>query len=160
MVAAISLSYNVDAKRIYACGKSNGGGFTALLACRPDTSSLIAAFAPVAPALYQGTFAFHNCTPSRPTPMLHAHGVEDVVTPFHGRTPEEHWRFGPEPDVRLWRRMGAERNGCKGRYDAEWPEPRVVEIYKGVWEEFWDCPGAEFTSLTVEGMGHACKQFF
>ncbi|KAI0130484.1 ferulic acid esterase [Xylariales sp. AK1849] len=155
MVSAISATYNVDSSRIYACGKSNGGGFTALLACRPDTSSLIAAFAPVSPALYQGTYAFHNCTPSRSVPILHAHGVEDVVTPFKGRTPDEGSRFGPEPDVRLWRRMWAERNGCKGRFDAEWPEPRTLQIYDGVWEEYWDCPGAEVTALTVEGLGHS-----
>ncbi|KAK9425705.1 putative Ferulic acid esterase [Seiridium unicorne] len=154
IVDTISATYKVDAKRIYACGKSNGGGFTALLACRPDTSGLIAAFAPVSPALYQGTFSFHNCTPSRPTPIFHAHGVEDTITPFHGRTPEE-GSFGPEPDVRLWRRQWAERNGCKGKYDGEWPEPRVLEIYEGVWEEVWDCPGAEVRALTVEGLGHA-----
>ncbi|KAH6657399.1 ferulic acid esterase [Truncatella angustata] len=154
IVKTISATYNVDSKRIYACGKSNGGGFTALLACRPDTSSLIAAFAPVSPALYQGTFSFHNCTPSRPAPIFHAHGVEDTITPFHGRTPEE-GSFGPEPDVRLWRRQWAERNGCKGKYDGEWPEPQVKEIYEGVWEEVWDCPGAEVRALTVEGLGHA-----
>ncbi|KAK6193831.1 hypothetical protein LQW54_012051 [Pestalotiopsis sp. IQ-011] len=154
IVEKIAESYNIDRKRIYACGKSNGGGFTALLACRPDTSSLIAAFAPVSPALYQGTFSFHNCTPSRPAPIFHAHGVEDTITPFFGRTPEG-GSFGPEPDVRLWRRQWAERNGCSGRYYGQWPEPRTVEIYEGVWEEVWECPGAEVRALTIEGLGHA-----
>ncbi|KAH8646852.1 ferulic acid esterase [Xylariales sp. PMI_506] len=154
MIETISSTYNVDKSRIYACGKSNGGGFTALLACRPDTSSVIAAFAPVSPALYQGTYAFHGCAPSRPAPILHAHGVEDTITPYHGRTPEE-GSFGPEPDVRLWRRMWAERNGCRGHYDGAWPEPRVEQVYPGVWEEVFDCPGAEVRGLTIEGLGHA-----
>ncbi|ORY59685.1 uncharacterized protein BCR38DRAFT_412683 [Pseudomassariella vexata] len=154
MVSVISTTYNIESSRIYACGKSNGGGFTALLACRPDTSALIAAFAPVSPALYQGTYAFHNCTPSRPVPILHAHGVEDTITPFRGRSPEE-GSFGPEPDVRLWRRMWAERNGCKGRYDGEWAEPFVRELYDGTWGEIWDCPGAEVRGLTIEGLGHS-----
>ena len=147
-------TYNIDTSRVYACGKSNGGGFTALLACRPDTSAVFAAFAPVSPALYQGTFAFYNCSPSDPKPILHAHGVEDVITPFHGDL-DPTFRFGPEPDVRLWRRAWAERNGCKGRYDGEWPVPKVEEVHPGTWEEVWDCPGAEVRALTVEGLGHA-----
>ena len=154
IISTISLTYSIDTSRIYACGKSNGGGFTALLACRPDTSSIFAAFAPVSPALYQGTYAFHNCSPSHPVPILHAHGVEDVITPFFGRTPEG-GSFGPEPDVRLWRRQWAERNGCKGRYDGEWAQPSVEEVHNGTWEEVWDCEGAEVRALTVEGLGHA-----
>ncbi|KAK8866192.1 hypothetical protein IAR55_001343 [Kwoniella newhampshirensis] len=151
----VSRTYTIDQSRIYACGKSNGGGFTALLACRPDTSAIFAAFAPVSPALYQGTYSFHNCTPSRPVPIFHIHGIEDTITPFHGRTPEE-GSFGPEPDVRLWRRQWSERNGCKGRYEGEWAEPSVEEIHKGVWEEIWDCPGgAEVRAMSVEGLGHA-----
>ncbi|KAL1864919.1 hypothetical protein VTK73DRAFT_5605 [Phialemonium thermophilum] len=125
IISTVSSTYTVDKSRIYACGKSNGGGFTALLACRPDTSSVIAAFAPVSPALYQGTYAFYNCSPSRPVPILHSHGF-------------------------------AERNGCRGRYPGEWPQPEVTEVHPGVWEEVWDCPGgAEVRGLTVEGLGHA-----
>ncbi|RDW73140.1 putative poly(3-hydroxybutyrate) depolymerase protein [Coleophoma cylindrospora] len=154
MISTISATYTVDISRIYACGKSNGGGFTALLACRPDTSSIFAAFAPVSPALYQGTYAFHNCSPSHAVPILHSHGVEDTITPFYGRTPEG-GSFGPEPDVRLWRRMWAERNGCRGEYDGGWPRPIVKEVHPGTWLETWDCPGAEVEALTVEGLGHA-----
>ena len=109
----------------------------------------------MAPALYQGTYAFHNCSPSHPVPIFHAHGVEDTITPYHGRTPEEGWRFGPEPDVRLWRTQWAERNGCKGSYDGAWPLPKVEEVHRGAYEEVWDCPGAEVRGLTIEGLGHA-----
>ncbi|KAG0650479.1 Heterokaryon incompatibility protein [Hyphodiscus hymeniophilus] len=135
IISNVSSTYNVDRSRIYACGKSNGGGFTALLACRPDTSAVFAAFAPVSPALYQGSYSFYNCTPSGPKPILHSHGVEDVITPFHGRANPEIGRFGPEPDVRLWRRGWAERNGCKGRYEGEWPRSKVEEVHPGTWEE-------------------------
>lgn len=108
----------------------------------------------MSPALYQGTYAFYNCTPSRPVPILHSHGVEDRITEFLGRTPLG-GSFGPEPDSRLWRRQWAERNGCKGRYPGEWAEPNVTEAHPGVWEEVWDCPGGEVRGLTVEGLGHA-----
>lgn len=157
MINTVAATYNIDHSRIYACGKSNGGGFTALLACRPDTSATIAAFAPVSPALYQGTFSFHGCDPSRKTPIFHIHGVEDTITPFLGRTPEE-GSFGPEPDVRVWRRQWAERNGCaKGSYPGELAQPHnVTEVHAGAWEEVWDCPeGAEVRALSVEGLGHS-----
>ncbi|CAK7222194.1 hypothetical protein SCUCBS95973_004758 [Sporothrix curviconia] len=155
IIATVADTYTVDRTRIYACGKSNGGGFTALLACRPDTSAIIAAFAPVSPALYQGTYSFYNCTPSRPVPILHSHGVEDRDTEFLGRTPLG-GSFGPEPDVRLWRRQWAERNGCRGPYAGSWPLPSVREVHPGAWEEVWDCPeDAEVRALTIEGLGHA-----
>ncbi|OWZ60978.1 hypothetical protein AYX15_06793 [Cryptococcus neoformans] len=150
----ISSSYTIDKSRLYACGKSNGGGFTALLACRSDTSALFAAFAPVSPALYQGTFSFHGCQTERGVNIFHSHGVEDTDTQYHGRTPEG-GSFGPEPDVRQWRREWAERNGCKGRWPGQWAEPTVEEIYPGVWEEVWDCPKGEVRALSIEKLGHA-----
>ncbi|KAG9229532.1 Alpha/Beta hydrolase protein [Amylocarpus encephaloides] len=138
IISAISATYSVDTSRIYACGKSNGGGFTALLACRPDTSSIFAAFAP-------------------PVPILHTHGIEDIITPFYGRPDPKAspFGFGTEPDVRVWRREWTERNGCRGGFGGAWPEPSIEEVHPGTWEEVWDCPGAEVRSLTVEGMGHA-----
>lgn len=156
MIDAVSATYSIDKSRIYACGKSNGGGFTALLACRPDTSATIAAFAPVSPALYEGTWAFHGCEPARPAPIFHVHGVEDTITPFYGRTIEQ-GSFGPEPDVRVWRRQWAERNGCvKGTYPGELVQPdSVSEVHPGAWEEVWNCHGAEVRALSVEGLGHA-----
>jgi poly(3-hydroxybutyrate) depolymerase len=51
--------------------------------------------------------------------------------------------------------MWAERNGCKGRYEGEYPVPIVEEVHPGAWEEVWNCSGAEVRSLTVEGLGHA-----
>lgn len=161
VIDTVAATYTIDRARIYACGKSNGGGFTALLACRPDTSATIAAFAPVSPALYQGTLAFHGCRPSRAVPLLHVHGVQDTVTPFLGRTPEQ-GSFGPEPDVRVWRRQWAERNGCGGtylKYPGELAPPSSVrEVHPGVWEEVWECGGgggAEVRALSVEGLGHS-----
>jgi len=155
IISTISSTYSVDKSRVYACGMSNGGGFTALLACRPDTSTVFAAFAPVSPALYQGTYSFYNCTPANPVPIFHAHGVEDTVAPLYGRTPLG-GSFGPEADSRLWRRQWVERNGCKSKYPGEWAQPTVNEVHPGAWEEVWDCAeGAEVRALTIEGLGHA-----
>ncbi|KAK7738325.1 hypothetical protein SLS53_006135 [Cytospora paraplurivora] len=154
IIRNVSSDYSVDPSRIYANGKSNGGGFTNLLACRPDTSSLFAAFAPVSPALYAGTHAFHNCTPSRPVPIFHTHGIEDTVAPFYGRAGGSR----AEPDVRVWRRQWAERNGCAKGQDAGKLAPQpdsVEEVHEGVWQDVWNCTGAEVRSLSVEGLGHS-----
>lgn len=174
VLGAVAAAYTVDRARVYACGKSNGGGFAALLACRPDTAATFAAFAPVSPALYQEGFGFYGCAPARAVPLLHVHGVADTMTPFRGRTPAE-GSFGPEPDVRVWRRQWAERNGCgyygnlgksssssSSRHDdydypgALAPPSSVREVHPGAWEEVWDCPGgAEVRALSVEGLGHS-----
>ncbi|ODN81114.1 hypothetical protein L202_03208 [Cryptococcus amylolentus CBS 6039] len=154
MIANITSTYNIDSSRIYASGKSNGGGFAALLACRNDTSSLFAAFAPVSPALYEGTMSFHGCQTDRGVPILHSHGVEDQTCPFTGKTPED-GGSGPEEDVRIWRRQWALRNGCVGNYPGQYPVPKVKQVYDGVWEEVWDCPKGEVRALSVEGLGHS-----
>jgi polyhydroxybutyrate depolymerase len=68
-----------DKNRIYATGVSNGGGFTARLAC--EVSDRIAAIAPVA-----GGYAdLPECTPERPVSVLEIHGTADEVVPYAGR---------------------------------------------------------------------------
>ena len=146
----VASNYTIDSTRRYACGKSNGGGFTAMLACRPDTSLLFAAFAPVSPALYPGTFAFSGCNPSRPVPILHSHGIEDTITPFHGRGAMD-VGFGPEPDVRDWRADWAERNGCT---KDQVSNSSVSYPHDNTTEEVWECL-TPVRALTMEGLGHA-----
>ncbi|WVQ73589.1 hypothetical protein IAR50_003168 [Cryptococcus sp. DSM 104548] len=154
IIANVSSTYNIDASRIYASGKSNGGGFTALLACRNDTSSIFAAFAPVSPALYEESLSFYGCQTNRGVSILHSHGVADTTCPFTGKTPLD-GGSGPEMDVRIWRREWALRNGCKVDYPGQYPVPESKQVYEGVWEEVWDCPEGEVRALSVEGLGHS-----
>ncbi|RMZ46059.1 hypothetical protein AFCA_001315 [Aspergillus flavus] len=85
--------YCIDSTRVYAAGKSNGGGFTNLLACDPTASTRIAAFAPVSGAYYQDVSeeACHpttvpiKCSPGRPSiPILEFHGTADKTIPYGG----------------------------------------------------------------------------
>src|SRR4051794_37336403 len=72
-----------DAKRIYACGMSNGGMMCYRLAA--ELSDRIAAIAPVA-----GTIAIEESKPKRPVPVIHFHGSKDNMVPFEmarGKTP-------------------------------------------------------------------------
>ena len=68
---------NVDPKRIYATGISNGGMMCYRLAA--EMSNRIAAIAPVS-----GTLAVEKCSPLRPVPVIHFHGTEDKLVPFNG----------------------------------------------------------------------------
>ena len=70
-------TFNVDQKRIYATGMSNGGMMCYRLAS--EMSDRIAAIAPVA-----GTIAVEKYAPKRPMPVVHFHGTKDPLVPFHG----------------------------------------------------------------------------
>jgi poly(3-hydroxybutyrate) depolymerase len=77
----------VDSSRIYANGKSNGGGLTGLLACDPTLSTTIAAFAPVSGAFYVDgdTGKYPKCKASRhDIPILEFHGWIDNVISYEG----------------------------------------------------------------------------
>ena len=68
---------NVDPKRVYATGISNGGMMCYRLAA--ELSDRIAAIAPVS-----GTLAIDNPSPKRPVPVLHFHGLADDIVPYSG----------------------------------------------------------------------------
>src|SRR5439155_27285679 len=68
---------NVDAKRVYCTGLSNGAMMAYRLAA--EMSERIAAVAAVA-----GTMVCDECKPKRPVPILHFHGTKDSLVPFEG----------------------------------------------------------------------------
>lgn len=68
---------NIDPKRIYATGISNGGIMCYLLAS--ELSERIAAIAPVG-----GPMGTSNCNPKRPVSVIHFHGTDDEFAPFKG----------------------------------------------------------------------------
>lgn len=68
---------NIDRKRVFATGMSNGGIMSYLLAS--ELSDCIAAIAPVG-----GPMGTEICTPNRPVSIIHFHGTKDEHAPFHG----------------------------------------------------------------------------
>lgn len=80
LIDDISLSYQIDQNRIYACGYSLGGEFTYELACR--LNQRIAAVGVVARTLQVGTF--NNCAPVHPTGVLTILGTNDNISPYGG----------------------------------------------------------------------------
>lgn len=67
----------IDQSRVYATGFSNGGYFSAHLAC--ELADRIAATFSVA-----GISHPEGCAPARPVAMAAIHGTADSVVPFHG----------------------------------------------------------------------------
>lgn len=85
--------YCIDMNRIYATGKSQGGGLVGVLACDPVMSTRIAAFSPVSGAFYQTDFGtvcdpstVHiACNPGRSdVPILDFHGLADNTIAYYG----------------------------------------------------------------------------
>ncbi|KAJ7491682.1 alpha/beta-hydrolase [Mycena galericulata] len=112
MLQQLSQNLCLDSNRFYASGKSNGGGFTNLLACTPVTESLFAAFAPVSAALYAGANP-QNCTPDRPIPIINFHGLADKIIPFDGQAADRENRTEyATPNIDQYRAAWADRNGC------------------------------------------------
>lgn len=70
----------VDASRVYACGMSNGGYMSYLLAC--ELEERIAAIVSVTGLLAPGVMG--QCTPSRPMPVMQIHGTADATVPYNG----------------------------------------------------------------------------
>lgn len=79
-------TYCIDTSRIWASGKSNGAGFTTVLACDAEATKRIAAFAPVSGAIYlDSNQRLPPCNPSRlPIPMMEFHGFKDTTIPYAG----------------------------------------------------------------------------
>jgi polyhydroxybutyrate depolymerase len=80
----LDAALNVDARRVYAIGMSNGGAMSHRLAC--EMAGRITAIASVAG---ENQFAAAApCSPARPVPVLAFHGTGDPFWPYAGGAPE------------------------------------------------------------------------
>jgi polyhydroxybutyrate depolymerase len=93
--------YNVDPKRIFLTGHSNGGFMSHRMAC--EAASRIAAIASLAGAVWKDAT---RCQPSEPVSVLEIHGDADADVPYDG---DATIPSAPET-VATW----AAKNGCTG----------------------------------------------
>jgi polyhydroxybutyrate depolymerase len=137
---------NVDPKRVFACGMSNGGMMCYRLAA--ELADRVAAIAPVA-----GTVAIETSQPSRAVSVIHFHGTKDALVPFV--MPENRRREWVRlKDVGESVRMWVAINGCRA-------EPRV-EMLSGPGDEMKVTrrtysegrQGSEVVLVEIEGGGH------
>jgi polyhydroxybutyrate depolymerase len=142
LIDKLEMDYNIDPRRIYANGLSNGGGMTFLLACR--LSDRIAAIGTVAGAY---SYPWDACSPTRSVPLIAFHGDSDPIVPYLGGSRS---RTGYTfPNLQDWIKEYARRNGC-----VETPLDLVVsESVSGV--RYSSCRDeAEVVFYTIRGGGH------
>jgi len=104
VVDAVAAEGNVDRRRVYATGLSNGGAMSHKLAC--EASDVFAAAAPMAFPLPYSNLS--QCQPARPIPILMVMGLTDALIPYNGGS------FGSAPATfARWRDL----HGCGGTPD-------------------------------------------
>ncbi|KAF8583637.1 carbohydrate esterase family 1 protein [Ramaria rubella] len=145
----------VDINRIYAAGKSNGGGFVNLLACTSTIASRIAAFSPISTVLYAGTKAFSGCEPRRTIPLLNYHGLADHTIPFSGQMADKEGDTAyAMPNITQYREAWALCNGCQSTIETLLTHPHTNTTLKE-----WDCSPTDANTVvrgyTVTRLGHS-----
>jgi polyhydroxybutyrate depolymerase len=82
LIADISAEYNVDPRRVYLNGHSNGGFMSYRMAC--EKPELIAAIVSLAGAMWIDP---SKCSPTQDVSVLHIHGTADAVISYSGAGP-------------------------------------------------------------------------
>jgi polyhydroxybutyrate depolymerase len=137
---------NIDPKRVYATGLSNGGSMSQTLACR--ASDVFTAVAPVSFPLSGGTTVdaiVAACRPPRPVTVVHFHGTADTVVPYQtGNTslPDD---TGAQQSLAAWVRI---QQCDPNNVDTRFSSNTVCETHS-------NCTGgAKVTLCTVTGGDH------
>ena len=80
LINELSLEYNIDENRIYACGYSNGAGFSFSVACHLNQFAAIASISGL-----MSDWALDNCDPPKPVGTMIIHGTSDDARPYLGK---------------------------------------------------------------------------
>jgi polyhydroxybutyrate depolymerase len=117
----LSGAVNVDPRRIFAAGLSNGAIFSYRLAC--EMADRIAAIGPVS-----GTQNVAECHPSQPVSVIHFHGTADRNVPLEGGYGEgvSGFSFAPVADsINFW----AQADRCTAKAERELTGPVLHEVH-------------------------------
>ena len=79
LINELQSEYNVDTNRIYACGYSNGAGFSYSVACHLDQFAAMASISGL-----MSDWALINCDPPKPVGVMIIHGTSDESRPYSG----------------------------------------------------------------------------
>lgn len=156
VVDDISSKYNVDAKRIFVVGHSNGGFMAHRLAC--DRSSRVAAIVSIAGAQWLDP---DNCRPDQLVSVVEMHGDQDVVggnnpypIDYNGGSTSEGAYPSAHQTVSTW----AQKNGCSGTLADTGQLLDLVPSLPGAEtriDAFTNCPpGIDVQLWTIQGGGH------
>jgi polyhydroxybutyrate depolymerase len=109
LIDSLSAEWNIDPKRIYSTGMSNGGFMSYKLAC--ELSNRIAAIASVTGTMNK--IQTENCYPQGPMPVMEIHGTADSTVPYNGGQ----WNESIPDVMTYW----AEINNCS-------PDAIITEV--------------------------------
>jgi len=124
---------HVDSNRVFATGFSMGGMMSYKLAC--TITDKIAAIGPASGYPWDRLNP-ENCSPTRPVPVCHTHGMTDNVVAYSGL----------QTYVNRW--IGF--NGCTEKPETTTPTAKYRKIHYSGCED-----GSEIVLYLFEGMGHA-----
>lgn len=141
MLDDLEKQFNIDKKRVFATGISNGAMMCYRLAC--ELSNRIAAIAPIS-----GTMGVIGCNPPRPVSVMHFHGTADLFAPYAGgkgprSLPGESFQ-SVDQTIAFW----LKRDNISG-------PPRIVK--RGQTSGSYYGPGADGTEVvlwSIQGGGH------
>lgn len=138
---------NVDRRRVFATGMSNGAMMCYRLAA--ELSDRIAAIAPVA-----GPMGTKDCRPGRAVSVMHFHGDADAFAPFNGgrgRGPSGTDFYSVHHSIDAW----VAANGCRPIPQTT-PLPDRADDGMNVKQTLYDSgrDGAEVVLVVIEGGGH------
>jgi len=105
LVENVQSNYNVDPKRVFFVGHSNGGFMSYRMAC--DRADMVAAIVSLAGATWDDNT---KCNPSEPVSVLQIHGTADGTIGFEGGTFLGNDHPGARETVATW----SANNGCTG----------------------------------------------
>lgn len=148
LIDDISKAYNVDAKRVYLMGHSNGGFMSYRMAC--DKADRITAIVSLAGASFKDAT---TCKPSSKVSVLQIHGDKDEVILYSGGLNSGVAYPGAEETVEQW----AAANGCKTTRKASGTWDLVPALAASETEGFAseECPtGISVDLWRINGGGH------
>lgn len=146
-------AYDIDSRRVYMTGYSQGGNMTVRMAC--EYPGKIAAGAVVAATMRKSLA--RQCNPSVPTPMVFFNGTDDEQVPYGPGIPAllrdllGVGALGAQDAAKYW----AEINGCTGSAErSDQPSPiddgTTIQL-----DRYTNCPANRGAAIyTIIGGGH------
>lgn len=136
VVADVAAKYNIDPKRVFAFGHSNGGFMANRLAC--DLASTFAGVVSLAGGTYKDQ---KKCAASAPIAFLQVHGTADTTIAYDGGSPLGLTTLPAAPGALETTEDWAKKNHCDLKPDTSSPPFDIVA----------DLDGDETNALKYEG---------
>lgn len=153
LIVHLANEYNINKKRIFVTGISNGAKMTFRLAC--ELTDKIAAIAPVAGSMIEDMSVYPK--PSKPLPVLVIHGTEDPLVPWTGGDIQLGRRkFGRVISVSETVKFWVNHNNCYSSplisYEPDKDPRDGTRVRKEVYDGCKD--NTEVILYAIEGGGH------